>query len=143
MERRVSVTAFIVSGLLLAVAGSAGAFQIKTGKWQVETEMRNPMSPQPQVETSIECITEESFDPAQAMMESGQCTITDKQDSGDSVSWTFRCGGDGMPVSTGTGKFVSSGKSASGELEMNMEFNGQTMTMSNSWKGQHIADTCD
>ena len=143
MTRQVSITVCSLSSLLLAVTGSAGAFEIMTGKWQVETEMRNPMSPQPQLKTSTECITEESFDPAQAMMQGGHCTITDKQDSADSVSWKFKCGGNDMPVYSGTGKFATSGKSANGEMQMSMVFNGQTMTMTNSWKGRHLGDKCD
>lgn len=143
MTRQVAITVYLLSGLLLAVTGSAGAFEIMKGKWQVETEMRNPMSPQPQFKSSIECITEESFNPAQAMMEGGQCTITDKQDSVDSITWTFKCGGNGMPESSGTGKFTTSGKTAKGEMQMSMIFNGQTMTMTNSWKGQHLGDKCD
>lgn len=143
MSRQASVTACILFGLLLAVTGSAGAFEIRTGMWQVQTEMRNPMSPQPQFTTSSECITEGSFDPAQAMMQGGQCTITDRQDAADSITWKFKCGGDGMPESTGAGRFVSHGKTASGEMQMSMVLNGQTMTITNSWKGQHLADKCE
>jgi len=143
MKNRKSFYTLCLCGLLLSASGSAAAFEIMKGKWQVKTEMRNPMSPQPQYKTSTECITDASFDPAQAMMEDGHCTVTDKQDSADSVSWKFKCGGNGMPVSTGTGKFVTSGKSANGEMEMSMVLNGQTMTMTNSWKGQHLGDKCD
>jgi len=143
MGRQVSITACILSGLLLAIPGSAGAFEIRTGMWQVETEMRNPMSPQPEFNTSTECITEGSFDPARAMMQGGQCTITDKRSAADSISWKFTCGGDGMPQSSGTGKFVSRGKTASGEMQISMVLNGQTMTITSSWKGQHLTDKCD
>lgn len=111
--------------------------------WQVETEMRNPMSPQPEFNTSTECITEGSFDPAQAMMQGGQCIITDRQDAVDSITWKFKCGGDGMPESSGAGKFVSRGKAASGEMQMRMVLNDQTMTITSSWKGQHLGDKCD
>jgi hypothetical protein len=128
--------------LLSAVTVTAGAFEIRKGQWQVLTEMRNPMS-SPQFSTSTECITEGSFDPAQAMMQGGQCTITDRQDAADSITWKFRCGGDGMPESTGAGRFVSHGKTASGEMQMSMVLNGQTMTITNSWKGQHLADECE
>ncbi len=48
-----------------------------------------------------------------------------------------------MPESTGTGKFVARDKTASGEIQMSIVFNGQTMTITNSWKGQHLADQCD
>ena len=143
MSRQVSVTACILSSLLLAIAGSAAAFEIRTGKWQVETEMRTPMSPQPEFNTSVECIMQGSFDPAQAMMQGGQCTITDQQEAADSITWKFRCGGDGMPESSGAGRFVSRGETASGEMQMSMVLNGQTMTITSSWKGQHLADKCD
>lgn len=143
MTNRKSCYTICMFNLLFPVSGSALAIDIMTGKWQVETEMRNPMSPQPQFNTSTECITEGSFDPAQAMMQGGQCTITDKQDMANSVSWKFQCGGNDMPVSTGTGKFVTRGKAASGEMQMSMVFNGQTMTITNSWKGQHLGDKCD
>jgi len=143
MKNRKSFYCLWLCGLLLPVPGSVAAFEIMKGKWQVETEMRNPMSPRPQLKTSIECITEESFDPAEAMMQDGQCTITDKQDAADSITWTFKCGGNGLPESTGTGKFVTRGKSANGEMQMKMVFNGQTMTMRNSWKGKYLGDKCD
>lgn len=143
MTRYVTITVCLLATLLLAVSGGASAFEIKKGKWQVETEMRNPMSPQPKFSTSTECITEESFDPSQAMMQDGQCTVTDKQDSSDSVTWKFTCGGSGMPESSGKGKFSTSGNSANGEMQMTMVLNGQTMTMTNSWKGQYLGDKCD
>ena len=143
MTRQGPITVCILSSLLLAAAGSASAFEIRTGKWQVETEMHNPMLPQPQIETTTECITEDSFDPAQAMMEGGGCTVTDKQDSADSISWKFKCGGNGMPESSGEGKFVTRGKTASGEMQMRMVLNGQTMTITNSWKGHYLGAKCD
>ncbi|MDH3899999.1 MAG: DUF3617 domain-containing protein [Gammaproteobacteria bacterium] len=143
MKNKKPVYTICLCGLLLSVSGSAVAIEIMTGKWQVETEMRSPMSPKPQFNSSTECITEGSFDPAQIMMQGGQCTITDKQDTADSVSWKFKCGGNDMPVSSGTGKFVIRGKTASGEMQMSMVFNDQTMTITNSWKGRHLGDKCD
>lgn len=130
-------------GLLLPMPGSVFAIDIMTGKWRVETELRNPTSSRPQFNTATECITEGSFDPARAMMQGGQCTITDRQETANSVSWKFQCGGEDMPVSGGTGKFVSRGKTASGEIQMSMVLNGRKMTISNSWKGQHLGDECD
>jgi hypothetical protein len=123
--------------------GFALAIDIVTGKWRVETELRNPMSSRPQFNSATECITEGSFDPARAMMQGGQCTITDRQDTANSVSWKFQCGGKEMPVSSGTGKFVSRGKTANGEIQMSMLLNGRKMTITNIWKGQHLGDECD
>jgi len=132
------------AGLLVGWTETSGALEIRTGKWQVETEIQNSVSPQPQYQSSVECITESSFDPAQAMLQDGQCTVTDRNESANSISWRFECGGGGdVPVSSGTGRFVSNGEAASGDMQMSMEFNGQTMTMTNNWKGQLISDTCD
>ena len=145
MSRSTSVIAFNLAALLVTMPGTSGAFQILSGKWRVEAEIRNPLTQQPQVKTSIACIERNSFDPTVLMMQEGNCAITDKQDSGSRISWKFQCNGQaqGIPPSSGTASLVSHGRTASGVMQVAMVFSGQTLALNSKWRGEHLSSRCD
>ena len=43
------------------------------------------------------------------MTEDGGCTVSDKNETANSVSWKMQCGGDGTPPMQGEGTFTSKG----------------------------------
>ena len=129
---------------LVLASSHASALQLETGKWEISTQSSNPMTGQPLNETTTECIEDSQFDPTVDLVDDESCTVTDKQESDDSVSWKMQCGGsDGMPVFSGEGTFTSNGTSAEGDMTMVMSMGGQTMEMSNHWSGNRISSECD
>ena len=143
MSRIFIVPSLVIGSLIVLSSTSAYAFQIMKGKWEVTVEMQNPMSTQPLVETTIECIEEADFDPVKELTDEGECTILDKKETDNSLSWTMECRGDDMPAMQGEGSFTTDGKTASGEMKMTMSFNGQNMEMGNRWEGRFISKECD
>jgi hypothetical protein len=129
--------------LTLALPLTAGAIEIKTGKWEVKMQSVNPVTGQPINETLFECIKDKNFDPAQAMMEDGLCRIIDKREINNSVSWKIQCGGGGMPTFSGEGSFISHGDSAEGEMHMVMTMGETTIEMRNNWSGRRVSAKCD
>ena len=104
---------------------------------------QNPVTGEPINETTIDCIQDKDFDPAQAMMDDGTCRILDKKESNNTVTWKIECGGGNMPVFHGEGSFVSHGTSAEGEMKMTMTMGASTMEMRNQWQGKKVSSKCD
>ena len=129
--------------LTLALPLTAGAIEIETGTWEIRMQSVNPVTGQPIKETSIECVEDRNFDPAQAMMEDGLCRIVDKREINNSVSWKIQCGGGDMPTFSGEGSFISHGDSAEGEMHMVMTMGETTMEMRNKWSGRRISAKCE
>lgn len=136
---------FSLAVLLAIVPATSGAFQILSGKWRVQAEIQNPLTQQPQLRESTACIDQSSFDPTMLMLLDGDCSITDKQDRGNAIRWKFSCGGhgQGMPASTGTASLVSHGRTASGVVQLAMVFNGQTLSLNSTLRGEHLSSRCD
>lgn len=124
-----------ITGFTLLASTTASAITIDTGKWEFKS--KGGMSPE--TKTTIECVTNGTYDPIKDMTEDGGCTISDKKESSNSVSWKMNCSEAGMPPMTGEGKFTSKGSTASGK--MTMSFGNMAMTY--SYEGKKISDRCD
>ena len=121
----------------------AGAIQFDTGKWEITMQSHNPVTGQPITETTMECIQNRHFDPAKVMLEDNTCRVTDKQESGNTVTWKMECSGDDMAEFHGEGTFISRGSSAEGRMKMIMMMGSGTMEMKNQWHGRRVAAACD
>lgn len=134
----------VVPGLLaIALSCNAHALKLETGMWEVTMQSTNPMTGQPMNETSRECIRDGEFDPVDQMAGDASCRVTDRKESGNSVTWKMECGGAGMPAFNSEGTFTSSGTSARGNMKMTMSMAGQTMVMQNTWQGRHVSQKCE
>ena len=132
----------LLAASLVVASASVNAVQVKTGKWEVTTKMVSPFG-QPQEDTRTECVTDEEFDIAKELAQDDVCEIIDRKTTKKEDTFKVKCdGGPGQPQMNGSGRFRSEGKKAEGEMQMTMNFNGQEMEMTHSWKGRHVGP-CD
>jgi len=123
---------------------------IKPGKWEITTTATMPMTPEAKITTQTECITlEDASDPLAAIIEKSTCKVLNKKQNGNTLEFEVECdGGMGMKMN-GKGQFTANGTTASGKMEMTMnmpqnvpQMGGQSMKMTQEWKGRRIGD-CD
>lgn len=121
------------------------SIELQEGKWGVTTSSVSPMSPQPTEEYSENCVEDSTFDPVREMMDqemSSMCEVTVNADTATSLDADLSCNMQGAGTMTGKLEFFVDGDSANGLIDMSMSFNGQTMTMSNTWKAEFLG-ACD
>ena len=124
--------------LLSTNINAADAISIEPGMWEVTTKMTTPMSPQPRVETTQECMTDAKISPEDLTPnDDGECSITDSKISGNSMDWSMQCSSPGGTM-TGGGNFTSKGDSGHGSIKMNMNIEGQSFHMEIAWEGKRI-----
>ena len=122
--------------LLPASSMAAEAISIEPGMWEITTKMTTSMFPQPRVETTQECMKDSEIGPDDLVPDDGgDCTITESKVSGNSMDWTMQCNSPGG-VMTGGGNFTSKGNSGHGNMSMNMNIEGQSITMEMAWEGK-------
>ena len=112
---------------------------MQEGKWEITsvTEMPGmPMKMGPVKHT--QCITKKDLVP-QSSQPGQECKITNTKISGDTVTWTMKCSGQGGEVK-GSGKITYNGDSFEDTTKMLMEQGGMEMTSHMS--GKRIGD-CD
>ena len=132
-------TLFILSLFCLLMSNLAVASDsvpIEPGMWEVTTTMNSSMFPQPRVQTSQECIKDAQISPKDlAPDDDDSCSMSDVNVSGDSLSWSMQCNTPGGTME-GSGNFTSAGDSGSGNMQMNMNIEGQSLNMEIVWKGR-------
>ena len=133
------LTAGLSCSLLLSSAVIASdTISIEPGMWEMTSKMTSPMTPQPRVQTTQECMTDSTIGPQDLTPEDGgDCTITDSKVSGNSMSWSMSCNTPGGTM-TGGGNFTSEGSSGHGNMKMNMNFEGQSFDMNMAWEGKRL-----
>ncbi len=104
-------------------AGSAPNMQ--EGLWEITSKMEMPGMPMNMPpSTHTQCITDENLVP-RGSQESGECTITETNVKGDTVTWTMEC--DTPEGKTrATGKITYQGDTFKGTIKMTMQ--GMEMT---------------
>lgn len=125
-------------GVFLFLPGAIQADpNMNPGKWEINT--RTEMAGMPaQSMTHTQCITGKDLVPMDENA-NRECTVSDVQTSGDTVSWKIECGGQGGGMA-GTGTITYNGDSMSGN--MTMTISGTDMTVKNTISGKRIGD-CD
>jgi hypothetical protein len=88
--------------------------------------------------THTQCITENDYVP-QTSQPGEECKITKTRVSGDTVTWTMHCRGEGGEMN-GTGKVTYRGDTFEGKISMSMAPSGMSMTIYTN--GRRIGD-CD
>ena len=123
---------------LMSPTFATDSIQMEPGMWEMTSTVSMPMLPEPRVATKTECVDKSEFSVDDLMKENkGECSITESQVNGNSLTWSMRCemqGGTGI----GGGQFISNGNSGSGNMHMSMEVQGQTFKMETSWQGRRI-----
>lgn len=159
MQKTALPVAAAAAIILFASQPSAGGPRIEPGEWEITTRMEMPMFPAPKVDKRIECIDKEQAerDLLAGLVEEGNCTILDRDESGSSVTFEVECTGDpSMPVkSHGKGEFTGEGKTFSGNMRFTTELPqmpdmpdmpevpgmpamGGEMTMTQQWTGTFL-----
>jgi hypothetical protein len=131
------VSVVLLASVSFSLAGSKP--NVKPGKWQVTTRMEMPgmqMNMPPMTHT--QCITENDYVP-QTSQPGEECKITKTRVSGDTVTWTMHCRGEGGEMN-GTGKVTYRGDTFEGKISMSMSPSGMSMTIYTN--GRRIGD-CD
>jgi len=128
--------------LLTSIGVHADAMKVVPGKWEMRSVTTNSMMPQPNTNTSIECVTDGRIDPSTFMQDNlPGCGISNVQTTDSSMAWEMSCNMQGN-VMQGAAEFTSSGNAVSSCVNMTMSMGGQQMAMSNQWTGRHIRE-CD
>jgi hypothetical protein len=122
---------------VFSISAVADGMKTKPGLWETTMTTTFPMMPQPMVQTIKECMTEEEMDPDKVMKDTGECTYTKVETSDTTMSMEMTCDKDGT-VMTGKGAFESAGDRMSGKIDMEMDAQGQKMTMQIAWEGRRI-----
>ena len=137
IRKLLAVSVILLATVSFSLAGSKP--NVKPGKWQVTTRMEMPgmqMNMPPM--THIQCITEDDYVP-QTSQPGEECKITQTRVSGDTVTWTMHCRGEGGEMK-GNGKVTYRGDSFEGKISMSMAPSGMSMTIHTN--GRRIGD-CD
>jgi len=122
---------FISVLVLFTASISFAAPDIKEGKWEITTKMEMKGMPMemPAV-THTQCLTKNDVVPQEPPADN-KCEPVKSKVSGNTVSWTIKCNGEGGPM-TGSGKVTYSGDSFKGT--MNVKQRGMDMTSNISGK---------
>jgi len=116
----------VISVIVLTICPfSFAAPDIKEGKWEITTKMEmKGMSMEMPAVTHIQCLTKNDFVP-QDPGANQKCEPVKSKVSGNTVTWSIKCNGEGGPMS-GNGKVTYSGDGFKGS--MNMKQGGMDMT---------------
>ena len=137
MYLRITLTCILAT--LFSTGVSAKGVPIKPGLWEFTTTVSMPMLPQPQVNTTSECVEEDELSPEKFNQDQNNpCEITNTTTNGNTVSWSMRCPTGAGTTMDGNWKFTSLGNSISGNGAMTMEMGGQPMKVKMEWQGKRV-----
>ena len=119
---------------LLSACSQSSAIDLKEGEWSIETSMEMPgMGMKMPPVTVTQCLSKEDYIPAQQSNGENSCTVTSQNVSGSTVTWSVEC-----PDSKGSGSMTYSHDSFVGEMTMEAQTPGGSMTMVSKMKGRYI-----
>lgn len=119
------------------VMAAAEGLPITPGLWEVKTA--NPMFGTEEVEQH--CMQEAVFDPAAMFGDQEGCEISNKAIAGNRMNYDLTCADGQQPGSaTGHFSFTIDGDQGSGNVEMVLDINGQTMNMNYSMAASRVGD---
>ena len=124
------------SFIQFAFAGDS--IPIEPGLWEMTSTSTTSMSPQPQTVTENECVDQTEYSVSDLLPDDNNCTLTESNVNGNTLSWTMQCSAPDGTTSNGGGEFTSNGGSGSGNMHMTMQYQGQTFNIQTSWKGKRI-----
>ena len=131
LKRLFAISVILLTVFSISFAGSK--LNMQEGKWEITsvTEMPGmPMNMGPMKHT--QCITKKDLVP-HSSQPGQECKITDTKITGDTVTWSMTCSGQGGKVQ-GSGKITYKGDSFEGESKMLIEQGNMEMTSHMSGK---------
>jgi hypothetical protein len=136
----------VFAGLALPLLGwaAAGAAELnfQPGKWQMTTRTSIAGRPTSDRRTVTQCLTKDDFVPKLMREEDKNCSLTDRQTQGNTVTWVMECPNPNGGSFRAEGKIEYRGRSLSGEMKMTTNVQGQPMTIDWSMQGKRIG-ACD
>jgi len=127
-----------VIAISLAMAGTAfagGSPNMKPGLWEITTQAKMQGMTLPPT-TITQCITKDDMVP-RGDTQTQDCEVSDVKTSGDTVTWTMRCSGEGGDVES-TGRITYHGDRFEGSMTTIIKEQG--MTMESTMSGRRIGD---
>ena len=116
----------------------ADALPVKPGLWETTVTSTNSFTGT-QTQTSQECVTIEEFDPKTLFRDAEGCEVVNSDVSGNVLTFSMSCNMDGGQ-GTFAGRYQTEGDTGSGEMNMEMSFGGQTMTMESTMESTRLGD---
>ena len=125
LKKLFAASIILVTAISISCADSGP--NMNEGLWEITTKMQMQGMDMPPAKHT-QCITKSDLVPQGSQQPGQECEITDVKESGNTVTWTMKCIGQGGEV-IGTGKITYSGDSFKGTMtismpQANMEMNG-------------------
>jgi len=118
--------ASIIMMIAISISCADSGPNMKEGLWEITTEMKMQGMEMPPVKHT-QCITKDDLVPQGSQQPGQECEITDVKKSGNTVTWTMKCTGQGGEV-IGTGEITYSGDSFKGTMAISMPQANMEMT---------------
>jgi len=133
----------LIIAAIMAFAPTAwtDGIPVEPGLWETTTTINMSMLPQPQVQTTTQCMedSEMNMDDVGTEGMDSECEFQMDQVDGNTMKWSVDC-----PVEGGSshGEWVatSEGESVTGNGTLTVAIQGQSMEMTMSWLGKRIGD---
>lgn len=134
---------FLIHSVILAMVlsipvASADSLPVEPGLWETTVTSTNSFTGT-QTQTTKECVTIDAFDPKTLFKDAEGCKVVDSDVNGNVLTFSMDCNVDGGQ-GTFSGRYQSEGDTGSGEMNMEMSFNGQTMTMESTMESRRLGD---
>jgi len=127
-------TVTVILLIAISVSCTDSGPNMKEGLWEITTKMQMQGMDMPPVKHT-QCITKNDLVPQGSQQPGQECEITDVKTSGNTVTWTMKCTGQGGEV-IGTGEITYSGDSFKGTMSISMP--QANMEMSSHLSGKRI-----
>ena len=129
--------ASIILLTLISICFAGSVPNMREGKWEITTKMEMPGMPMsmPPVKNT-QCLTKKDLVP-QNSQPGQECTVSQTKVTGNTVTWTVQCKGQGGDMK-GTGEMTYSGDSLKGTIKIPMP--QANMEMTNHITGRRIGD---
>jgi hypothetical protein len=125
LKKLVVASVVLFTAVSISFAGSVP--NIQEGMWEITSKVEMPGMPMemPPV-TYTQCLTKEDLVP-QSSQPGEECKITQTKVTGNTVTWTMQCKGQGGTMA-GTGSVTYSGTSFEGTIKMTMPESNMEIT---------------
>ncbi len=131
--------AFLVALLTFSINTLAEGLTIEPGLWETTMTRTNPMTGQPQTDTTKECVKQTSFDPASLMQGAEGCQMTKNNLTSNALDFSMACNMQGA-TTTINGRYEVNGDNGTGNMDMNMSMGEMKMTMKMNWTAHRLGD---
>ena len=133
-----TILAVVMSTCLVSISVHADSLKLKPGLWETTVTSTNSFSGTT-TQTETECVVEAEFDPRTMFKDAEGCELVDNNLSGNTLTYSLVCDVQGTKANI-EGMYTTEGDIGSGNMNLEMSFGNQTMTMENSFDARRIGD---